>query len=136
MAEGPSIELQRALVALLKADAGVASRVADRVYDEPPQPVGYPFVRIGNIDVRPLRTSGTPVASDILFSIEAHSRPDQGRVEATRIGEAVRTALDDAALAVAWHNARWVDFVAMTTVRAADGKSYQTNVAFQATLDV
>ena len=135
MAEGPAIELQRALVSALKADAGVAALVGARVYDEPPDPVVYPYVRLGDIDLRPLRTDGTPTAADVLFSVQAHSRPSQGRVEATRIGEAVRDALDEAALVVAGHDARWIYYVTMTTVRASDGRSYQANVAFSAMID-
>jgi hypothetical protein len=128
-----AIELQRALIARAKAASAVTALVGTRVYDEPPQGVTYPYVRIGNLDVRPLRT--TCVTSwDVLFTLEGHSRPGQGRVEANRIGSALVAAFDDHALSVTGFTLSWLWFVTMTTIRAADGRSYQCNTAFEAML--
>lgn len=134
MADGPALALQKALVAALKADAGVTALVGARVYDEPPQGATFPFVRIGTVTVEPLRMSGACVDEDIAFSIEAHSRPIAGRVEATRIAEAIRTALDDQALTVSGFNAEWVQYMTQAVTRAPDGKSYVATIAFEAAL--
>ena len=80
-----ALELQKGLVAALKADAGVTALVSTRVYDEPPDSATRPFVRIGNIEPQPLRTQ-CGSAANVAFSIEAYSRPvTSGRVEATSV---------------------------------------------------
>ncbi|WP_028029892.1 DUF3168 domain-containing protein [Gemmobacter nectariphilus] len=134
MPDDPSLALQKSVIATLRADAGVSAVVGVRVYDEPPQNVEFPYVRLGQIDLAPLRMSGTCVDADILFSVEAHSRPASGRVEATRIADAVRAALDDAALTVAGHVCEWCQYTAQSVTRAADGRSYVAVIAFQAAL--
>lgn len=134
MADGPALALQKALVTALRADPGVSALVGARVYDEPPQDVMFPYLRVGNIDLRPLRMSGTCTDEDILFSVEAHSRPVSGRVEASRIAHAVRVALDDAALSVSGFKLDWCQFTTQAVVRAADGKSYIATIAFSAAL--
>lgn len=133
MADDASLALQAALVQALKADSSVSGLVTSRVYDEPPQGLSFPFIRVGNIDARPYRDSCT-VADEVTFSIECHSRPESGRVEAARMAAAVRAALDQAALTVVGHTLEWLDFTAQTVIRAADGKSYIATVAFEASL--
>lgn len=133
MADGPDLALQVALVAALKANAGVASLVGARVYDEPPQHVIFPYVRIGMMDLRPLRLSDC-TDEDIMFSIEAHSRPVAGRVEAGRIANAVRVALDGATPSVTGYTLDWIDWQTQAVTRATDGKSYIATIAFEAAL--
>ena len=134
MADGPALALQAALVAALRANAGVSALVGARVYDEPPQGVVFPYVRVGSVDLRPLRMSGTCTDEDVLFSIEVHSRPVAGRVEASRIAHAIRLALDDAALVVAGFALEWCQFTTQAVTRAADGESYIATIAFEAAL--
>jgi len=141
--DGPALSLQAALVRALKDDSWVATMVGDRVYDEPPQHVELPYVRIGVINLAPLRMSGDCTDEDIVFSIEAHSRPASvsagavivgGRTEATRIANAVRVALDDAELLVTGYTLDWCTFTTQAVTRAPDGVSYIANIAFNAAL--
>jgi len=134
VADGPALALQEALVAALRADAGIVALVDARVYDQPPQHVVFPYVRVGQIDLAPLRMSGDCTDEDIVFSIEAHSRPVAGRVEATKIAHAVRVALDDAALTVTGYTLDWCTFTTQAVTRAPDGVSYIANIAFNAAL--
>ncbi len=136
MADGPALALQKGLISRLKALASVTDLVGQRIHDEPPQGVAFPYVRIGNLDLRPFRTDGQ-VAWGITFSIEAHSRPTAGRVEATRIAEAVIAGLDEQhdSLTVVGFTPAWVQFITSTVSRADDGKSYVAIVAFDAVLD-
>lgn len=136
MADGPALALQGALVAALSANSAVTALVGARVYDEPPQAVTLPYLRIGDIDVQPFRTDGGAKAWSVIFAIEVHSRPIAGRVEATRIAEAVAVALDEqeSALTVAGHVVEWVFHLTQTVGREADGKSYSAAVAFEASL--
>lgn len=134
MADGPSLALQKAVIAALKADAGVSALVGARVYDEPPQNVTFPYVRYGTDDLAPLRMSGDCVDDDIAFSVEVHSRPVAGRVEAKRIAQAVREALDDQTLTVAGFTLEWLQYTTQAITRAADGETYVATIAFEAAL--
>jgi hypothetical protein len=130
-----ALALQRSLVAALKADAGCAALVAGRVYDQPPQDATRPFLGIGTIVQRPLR-SDCGTAATLTFSIEASSRPiTSGRVEATQCGNAVQAALDGAALAVDGLTVVQLHWITTTVEREADGKSYSAIVAFSVILD-
>lgn len=133
MADGPALALQAALVSVLRADAGVAALVGARVYDEPPDGAMLPLVRIGTIDLAPERLS-CRTDEDITFSVEAHSRPIAGRVEATRIAHAIRVALDETDFAVPGYHLDWCQWLTQAVTRAADGKTYVATVAFQAAL--
>lgn len=137
MADGPQEAFQAALIARLRADVGVTALVGQRVYDEPPQEVVRPYARLGNLDLRPFRTDGKQ-AWQVTFLIEGHSRPTQGRVEASRIATAVIAALDNqqAAITVPGFRLAWVEFVTATTTRANDGRSYESSAVFEAALDV
>jgi Protein of unknown function (DUF3168) len=126
--------LNRALIARLSAVVAVTALVDQRIYDEPPQGVGYPYVGIGGIEPRPLRSDGGTAAT-VTFSIEVHSRPGSGRTEATRIAHAVRTALDGHELAVAGLTAVTMQWRGQTVSRAEDGRSYIAIVAFTTILD-
>jgi len=133
VADGPALALQAALVAALKADAGVSALVGARVYDEPPQNVVFPYIRIGSVDLRPLRMS-CQTDEDFVFSIEGHSRPVAGRVEASRLAHAVRVALDGATLTVTGYTFEWCEWTTQAVTRAADGESYIATVAFEVAL--
>lgn len=130
MADDSALALQKAVVARLKSDAALTALISARVYDEPPQSVVFPYVRIGNIDVSPFRDSCT-TADDLVMSIECHSRPTSGRVEATRMAAAVRQSLDQAALTITGFDLEWLDFLTQSVTRASDGKSYIAVVAFE-----
>lgn len=134
MADGPALALQAALVAWLRANAGISALVGGRVYDEPPQGVEFPYVRIGQIDLSPVRMSGDCRDDLIRFSIEAHSRPVAGRVEAARIANAIVAALDTAALPVTGSNLDWCHWQTQAVTRSPDGRSYIATVAFEAAL--
>ncbi|MCZ4351533.1 DUF3168 domain-containing protein [Roseovarius aestuarii] len=135
MADGYALALQKSLVSALKADAGVTALVSGRVYDEPPQKAKRPYVRIGVIAPRPLRSSCASAAA-VTFGIEAHSRPvTSGRVEATRCAEAVVAALDTAALTVTGFTLVQLHWQAQSVDQDTDGKSYTAITAFSAILD-
>lgn len=134
MADGPALALQAAVVSRLKANAGIVALVGTRVYDEPPQGAVFPYLRVGTMIARPLRLSGDCRHDDVTFSIEAHSRPVAGRVEAERIAFAVERALDGAALSMTGYSLHWCQYMTHATTRAADGRSYIANIAFEAAL--
>ena len=135
MADGPGTALQKALIDSLKASAEVSAIVGARIYDQPPQAVAFPYIRIGAIEPRPVRTT-CGKAYIVTFGIEGYSRPKSGRVEATRIAEAIERALDDQELLVDGFSVTYVFFRTQTVARDADGKSYTSISAFDTLLDV
>jgi len=135
MADGYALALQKALVAALKADSDVAALVGARVYDQPPQKAVRPFVRIGGIEPRPLR-SDCGTAATVTFGIEAHSRPTKsGRVEATKCAEAIVAAIDGAALTVTGFTLVQLHWITQTVAQDADGEGYTAITAYSAIID-
>lgn len=133
MADGPALALQKALIAHLRAAAPLVALVGVRVYDEPPPSVTFPYVRLGGLDASPLRMD-CYTDTDITFAVEVHSRPIAGKVEATRIAEAVRYALDDASLTATGFTVDWCRWLTQAVSRAPDGQTYIATVAFEASL--
>ena len=91
MSNGFALELQKGVRATLVANSGVTNLVSTRIYDEPPTPVTYPFIRFGNITPSADDTDGN-IGAEVSFEIEAFTQ-STGRVKATQIAEAVRAAL-------------------------------------------
>lgn len=134
MPDSYALELQKAIYGVLQADATLTSFVGARVYDEPTEGGAYPFVRMGTFDLRPVRTDGK-AAAEATFGIEVYSRPASGRVECTRICEAVVAALDEQALSVTGFETVYIYWITQTVDRESDGQSYTGIVAFRALLD-
>lgn len=91
MSNGFGLELQKAVRAALVADSGVTALVSTRIYDEPPHNVTFPYVRFGSIEPQTQDTDGS-TGAEVSFDLMGFSRAT-GRVEATRIAEAIRAAL-------------------------------------------
>lgn len=136
MADGPAVALQKAVIDALRAAPAIKAAVGPRVVDEPVPSIALPYIRLGNLDLRPFRTDGC-AGWTALFSIEVHSRPNSGRIEAARIAGLVIATLDERAafIAVAGFRLAWLKFVTSTTTRADDGKTYLSIAAFEAVLD-
>lgn len=135
MADSYALALQKALYGALSADAGIQALVGDRVYDEPPDNAPRPFIRVGGIEVRPIR-SDCKRGARVTFGIQCHSRPQgAGRVEVTRCAEAVVALLDDQPLVIEGFDTVLLHWSAQTAGRDEDGKSYTAIVAFIAIID-
>ena len=137
MANGYALSLQVGLVAALRADAGVSALVGSRIYDEPPESATRPYIRIGGIEPQPVR-SACGGAARVAFGIEVYSRPiTAGRVEATKIAEAVVSALDtnEAAVDVGDYTLVTLEWTTQTVARDEDGVSYLAIIAFDSLID-
>lgn len=136
MADGYALATQVAVIAALKADAGVTALVGQRIYDEPPTGVTFPYIHFSSIEPVPWDTSCTQGAT-VQIGLQAHSRATQGRVEATQIAEAVQTALhrNEGALTVAGYNLIEVIFQTYVTDRDPEGRGFTSRMAFQALLE-
>ena len=102
MTTSPSLELQGAIVARLKADAAVTALIAGRVYDRVPKKTDYPYVSMGPSDE--LTDDADCITGfDISMQVDVWST-DVGGPEAKRIGDAVRAALHDQDLPIVANN--------------------------------
>ena len=135
MSNSFALELQKGVRATLVANSGVTALVAARVYDEPPQNVTYPFVRFGDIQPRSMDTDGS-TGADVTFNIEAYSQTT-GRVEATQIAEAVRTALHRQEGSVSLTDFNLVEMRCETYVvdRDREGRGHNANIIFTALME-
>jgi hypothetical protein len=86
-----TLEIIKAWVAALKADAGVAALVGARVYDQPPQDPGYPNVTFGPLTGEPWDTDGN-LGWEASIQIDIWSRAP-GKPEAARIMAAIKAVL-------------------------------------------
>jgi hypothetical protein len=136
MADGFALAMQKGLRAALAANAGVAALVGARIYDEPPQNVVFPYLRMVDIDPTAFDTDTTEGA-EISISVEAYSRSASGRVEAAQMAEAVRAALhrQETSLTVSGFTLVELIFQTFNVTRDADGRGYTAVIVFQATLE-
>jgi len=136
MADGFGLALQKGLRAALVADAGVAALVSGRIYDEPPQDVTFPYVRFNTIQPNAFDTD-TKEGALVDISIDVHSRSASGRVEASQIAEAIKSALhrNESAVTVTGFTLVELIFEAFYATRDNDGRGYTAVVSLQAMLE-
>lgn len=92
----PSLAVQKAVVARLKASAALSSLVAGRILDRAPDNVTFPFVQIGYFDT--IDDSAECIdGCQVRIEINVWSR-EPGQTEAKTIAGHVRAALHEHAL--------------------------------------
>ena len=136
MSDGYALALQKGLRAALVADSAVAALVSNRVYDEPPQNVTFPYVRF--LGIEPLRfDTDTTEGATVNVGFEVHSRSASGRVEASRIAEAIKAALHrkETSVTVTGHNLVELIFEAYSVTRDNEGRGYTATVSVPAMLE-
>jgi hypothetical protein len=87
--------LIKAVIARLKADAGVTALLGGRVWDEPPVEADLPHLRIGRGESRPVGADGCGIEQALTLTAVSGFR---GSEEARAILAAVRACLTDAPL--------------------------------------
>lgn len=93
-----SLPLQKAIVAALKAHAGLTALVGGRVYDGVPRSAAKPYVSYGPSDVL-TEEADEYEGFDESLQIDAWSA-GPGRVEIKKIGRAIHDALHETALSL------------------------------------
>lgn len=94
----PSLDLQKAIVAVLKADAGVNALIAGRIYDAVPQNAVKPYVSFGPFQLLPEHGDCLDGGESFLQIDAWASGPDS--VQVKKLGAALAVALDDAQFAL------------------------------------
>jgi hypothetical protein len=124
-------ELQKSVYAALVADAGLLALLGgSRIYDDVPQDAQYPYVTIGESTIRDWST-GTDEGDEHILTLHVWSR-SAGRQESQVIMNALRSALQGAALAVSGH--RLINFrhELSEARRETDGETYHGIVRYRA----
>lgn len=86
-----SLQVQKAIVARLKAASAVTSIVGQRIYDRAPQNVTFPYLRLMDVSSVPFDAEALR-GRDMLLQISVFSRA-VGRVEARQVMAAINEAL-------------------------------------------
>ncbi len=91
------LALQKALIAHLKADAGVQALLGEpaRIRDVAPTDTAFPHLLIGRCESRPVGADGGGVEQALTLTVVSRFR---GTEEAKAVLAAVRVALNEAAL--------------------------------------
>jgi hypothetical protein len=93
-----SLPLQKAIVACVTADAGMVPLIGGRIYDAVPMNAVKPYVSFGAFQLLP-EAGDCLEGGETVIQLDVWAKgPDT--VEAKRVGAALITALDDAALAL------------------------------------
>lgn len=119
MSLDPERDLQKALIAHLRADAGVATLLVapTAIFDEPPADPGWPHLLIGRSESRPYPAEGG--ATEHILTLTVRSRFG-GTEEAKAINAAVRAALTGTELTLEDHRVVTLRVTYQDVFRAAD----------------
>jgi|SRR6185503_11429246 len=126
----PSYPIQVAIVSALKADAGVAAIISNRVYDTVPEKPQFPYVTLGDMQVLPDKADCID-GSELSIQIDGWSRA-VGYPEVKRLGSAVVAALDDAEIPINGHVAVVFELQSVNYVRDPDGVTRHAIITFHA----
>lgn len=114
-----------ALIAAIRAaalgDAGVAALVTERIYDDPPPEVMFPYITLGRVESRPVDASGS-AASEHAVTLHVWSRYG-GRREALDVIAALRAVLHNAPLDVDGRRLVFLFTQFSDVFRAGDGRT-------------
>lgn len=129
----PELELQAAIVPLLKADVTLAALIAARVYDQPPASPTFPYVTIGDADM--IRDDATCFeGGQIYLTLHGWSRA-VGFPEVRRVSDAVVEALHLAPLTLATNRFISIMHRQTRTFRDPDGLTSHAVIEFVANFD-
>jgi hypothetical protein len=116
---------ERALVAALRDamldTSALQALVGDRIYDNPPADVVFPYLTLGRVESRPADASSGE-ALEHAITLHAWSRHG-GRAETLDIIAALRGALHNAALNVAGHKLVLLLATFADVFRSGDGRT-------------
>lgn len=138
----PSLELQGAIVAHLKADAGVAALVAGRVFDPVPRDIttgtiadaNYPYVAINGVNEEQ-DDADCIEAVTVTVQVDAVSRA-RGAREISEIADAVRASLHRAALVLTTNALVEIEHRRTDRIPLPDGLTTQAAMQFAATIEI
>lgn len=131
----PSLDLQGAIVAALKADGAVTALVGQRIFDDVPAAQAGSFPRITYGSDQVLSDDADCVTGfEVFIQIDVWSRI-VGQPEMKRIAGAVRAALHNVELTLAEHSLIVLEHQQTRYLRDPDGLTKHAAVEFRALAD-
>lgn len=121
-------ELQKAMHAALVGDTTLATLVAGRIYDRPPDDVAYPFITLGDTDVA-VAGDGEDAAHMLVLVIWSRAK---GRREAKEIMSCIYEALHEAPLTLVGHVLVNMRFEQASLKYASDADALRGKIRFRA----
>ncbi len=123
--------LQAAIYQALSVDAQLKMLIGDppRIYDDPPEDAGLPYLVIGATSVSDWKGVDRGLEHDLRLHVFSKY---SGRREIKDIMAATYDALHEAALTVAGHRLVNIRFVFGDAFRRQDGETYQGVMRFRA----
>jgi hypothetical protein len=116
---------ERVLIAAIRdtllADTALQALLSDRVYDDPPADVVFPYVTLGRVESRPADAASRDALEQVI-TLHAWSRHG-GRAETLDIIAALRGALHNAALTLSGHNLVLLLATFADVFRSGDGRT-------------
>lgn len=136
MSDGISLDLHASLIVALSQSSAVSELVGNRIYDVPPpsRERVWPYLTLGAIEPLPTHSDGAK-SETVIFSIEAHSKDADGRVEATRLAQAVKKALDGNPIEMETHHMVSINWMTQTIDRTTARESHHANIVFSSLID-
>jgi Protein of unknown function (DUF3168) len=127
-----SFALQTAVFAALNADAGTQSVLGTppRLFDAVPRDAAFPYAVLGDAGETDWSTA-TDTGSEHSFTLDVWSRAT-GHREPKEIAEAIRAALDNAALTLGGHTLIDLRHTATAFARQSDGQTWRATLRFRA----
>ena len=136
MADGFGLALQKGIRTRLINYSDLTALISTRVYDEPPADVVFPYLRFVEVQPR-IFDVDDKTGARVDLTMRAHSRSASGRVEATQVVEAVRTALhrQEASVTTTGFNLIELIFDDYFAERDADGRGYTAYISFNVMME-
>jgi len=136
MADGFGLALQKGIRTRLINYTDLTALISTRVYDEPPADVVFPYLRFVEVQPR-IFDVDDKTGARVDLTMRAHSRSASGRVEATQVVEAVRTALhrQEATVTTTGFNLIELIFDDYFAERDADGRGYTAYISFNVMME-
>lgn len=127
----PTLPLQKAMVARLKANSDIVGLVGAKVFDSVPPSTAKPYVNMGLPQVLPDKADCV-AGAEVMFSVHGWSAgPDT--VEVKRIGAAILRALDEAEdMVVDGHHLTVFELEQMDYLNEPDGIVKHVSIVFRA----
>jgi len=122
--------LQQAVFATLTASEAVTAAVGARVFDAVPRETAFPYITLGDGGESNWDTA-TAQGSQHSLAVHVWSRAG-GHQEVKLAAEAVREALDGAALTLDGHTLIDLRYLSADFAREADGETFRATLKFRA----
>lgn len=141
MSTEPTLALQAAIVAALKADSSLTGLIAGRVYDRIPNLHQFPYIRVGDSDEDLPDLADCIDGSEIFSTLHAFSRPQEdatnatqprGKVEVKRIAGAAKRAIHGANLSLEDNRLILIEHYRTVFLTDPDGLTEHAIIMFRA----